>query len=60
VLRDKEVWTLRNTLRATLGVELQCEVHFMERVGDNLILEYAILIDNTFEADSHSDKSKFS
>jgi hypothetical protein len=60
VFGDEEVGALWDALRATVGMQLEGEVHFVEGVGDDFVFEDGVFVDDAFEADAYAHHSEFS
>ena len=52
---DKEVGCLWETERTSISVELESEVDLVESIGDDLVFDDAILVNDSFEVDSYFD-----
>ena len=55
IFGDKEARRLRHAQRSSIGIELKGEVYLIQWVGDDLILDDSIFVNDSFEVDPHLD-----
>ena len=55
IFRDKEIRILGHAERSTIGMQLQGEMDFIEGIGDNLVFDDTVLVDDPLEVDPDFD-----